>query len=115
MKCRTNRRVQFHKRHQVFIGVRNETPSIVAVRVSNEDYRISLVLGAARGSLRDQPNARSIWLRGFWFFAYSVQGGPGQPFPSFLSQFGGATQRQLLFDAHLVRLNGFDADIQFTS
>src|SRR5438132_14073215 len=114
MKCRMNRRVQFHKRHQVFIGARNETPWIVLLRVSNEDYRISVASGADRGSLRDQPNACSVWLRGFWFFAYSVQGGPGQPFPSFLSQFGRATQRELLFDAHLVRLNGFDTDIQFT-
>jgi len=114
MKCRTNRRVQFHKRHQVFIGVRNETPSIVAVRVSNEDYRISVVPGAARAFLKDQRNARSVWLRGFWFFAYSVQGRPGQPFPSFLSQLSGATQRELLLNAHLVRLNGFDTDIQFT-
>ncbi len=42
------------------IGVRNEGPSIVAVRVSNPDYRISVAAGADRGCLRDQPKARSV-------------------------------------------------------
>ena len=42
------------------VGVRNETPSIVAVRVSNEDYRISVVPGADRAFLKDQRNARSV-------------------------------------------------------
>src|SRR5947208_2275595 len=59
MKCRTNRRVQLHKRHQVFIGVRNETPSIVAVRVSNEDYRISVAAGADRGHVNEQRETRA--------------------------------------------------------
>src|SRR5205807_6419972 len=59
MKCRTNRRVQFHKRHQVFIGVRNETPSIVSLRVSNEDYRISVAPCAARGHVNEQRETRA--------------------------------------------------------
>src|SRR2546429_6265979 len=58
-------------------------------------------------SLRD-------WLRSLWFFAYSVQGGPGQPFPGFLSQLGGAMKRELFLDAHLACPNRFDAYIQFT-
>src|SRR5437764_15403694 len=59
MSWRTNRRVQLHKRHQVFIGVRNETPSIVAVRVSNEDYRISVAAGADRGHVNEQRETRA--------------------------------------------------------
>jgi hypothetical protein len=33
----SNRRFQFHKRSQLFIGVYNEPLAIVAVRVSNPD------------------------------------------------------------------------------
>jgi hypothetical protein len=33
-----DRRLQFHKRRQLFIRVRNETLSVVAMRVSNPDY-----------------------------------------------------------------------------
>jgi hypothetical protein len=32
-----NRRFEFHKRRQVFIGTHNETLSVVAMRVSNPD------------------------------------------------------------------------------
>jgi hypothetical protein len=35
--CSTNRRFQFHKRGQLFIGTHNETLSVVAVRVSNKN------------------------------------------------------------------------------
>ena len=43
---------EFHKCSQLVVGVNNETPSIVAVRVSNPDYRISVAAGADRGSLK---------------------------------------------------------------
>ena len=43
---------EFQKRSQLVIGVSNEAPSIVAVRVSNPDYRISVAAGADRGSLK---------------------------------------------------------------
>jgi hypothetical protein len=33
----TNRSFQFYKRSQHFIGAHDETPSVVAVRVSNPD------------------------------------------------------------------------------
>jgi hypothetical protein len=49
---RRGRRFEFQKRSQFVIGVRNETPSIVAVRVSNPDYRISVAAGADRGILK---------------------------------------------------------------
>jgi hypothetical protein len=39
------------------IGVRNETPSIVAVRVSNPDYRISVAAGADHGLHRRSGKA----------------------------------------------------------
>jgi hypothetical protein len=35
--ARANRRFEFEKRSQLFIGVHNETLSIVAMRVSNPD------------------------------------------------------------------------------
>ena len=41
--------VQVPERSQLFIRLRNETPWIVAARVSNEDYRISVASGADRG------------------------------------------------------------------
>jgi hypothetical protein len=37
--------VQVPERSQLFIRLRNETPWIVAARVSNEDYRISVAPG----------------------------------------------------------------------
>ena len=49
------RRFAFQKRSQFVIGVRNETPSIVAVRVSNEDYRTSVAAGVNRALLKEQP------------------------------------------------------------
>jgi hypothetical protein len=36
--------------------VSNETPSIVAVRISNPDYRISVAAGADRGLLKPSAN-----------------------------------------------------------
>jgi hypothetical protein len=45
--------VQVPERNQFFIGVRNETLSIVAMCVRNPDYRISVAAGASRGSLTD--------------------------------------------------------------
>jgi hypothetical protein len=50
----------FRNARRFLIGVRNETPSIVAVRVSNPDYRISVAAGADRGSLKAR---RKIALR----------------------------------------------------
>jgi hypothetical protein len=35
---RVNRRFEFQKRGQLFIGVYNEALPVIAVRVSNEDY-----------------------------------------------------------------------------
>src|SRR5437763_7795524 len=49
------RRFEFQKRSQFVSGVPNETPSIVAVRVSNPDYRISVAAGAYRAFLKQQP------------------------------------------------------------
>jgi hypothetical protein len=42
------RRFEFQKRSQLVIGVRNETPSIVAVRVSNPNERVSVAMVADR-------------------------------------------------------------------
>ena len=47
-------------------------------------------------------------------FAYPVHGRLSQPFPSFLSQLGGAMQRELLLHAHLMCLNRFNAYMQFS-
>jgi hypothetical protein len=55
--------------------------------------------------------ARSVSVFSFCILAYSVQGRLGQPFPSLLSELGGTTQRELLLNAHLVCLDGFDAYI----
>jgi hypothetical protein len=49
---RRARRFEFQKRSQFVIDVSNEAPSIVAVRVCNSDYRISVAAGADRGSLK---------------------------------------------------------------
>jgi len=84
------RRFTFQKRSQFFIGARNETPLIVAVRISNEDYRISVAAGADRGFFKSSGDARFARLCCFWIFAYSVQGRFSKPFPSFLSQLSGA-------------------------
>jgi hypothetical protein len=35
--ARANRRFEFHKRRQLFLRAHNETLSVVAMRVSNED------------------------------------------------------------------------------
>jgi len=37
-----------------------------------------------------------------------------QPFPSFLPQFGGGMQRELLLHPHLMCLDRFDAHVQFS-
>ena len=50
---------KFQKRSQFFIGVRNETPWIVAVRVTNPDYRISVAAGADRAFLNEPPKTAS--------------------------------------------------------
>ena len=51
------RRFEFQKRSQFVIGVSNETPSIVAVRVSNPDYRISVAAGADPGLFKSNETA----------------------------------------------------------
>jgi len=67
---------EFQKRSQLVVGVSNETPSIVAVRVSNPDYRISVAAGADRGLLK-ATKPHSVYVFRFWFFAYSVHCGSG--------------------------------------
>ena len=61
-----------------------------------------------------QRKRRSLSLFRFRIFAYSVHGRLSQPVPSFLSQLGGAMQRELLFHAHLMCLNRFNAYMQFS-
>jgi hypothetical protein len=41
----SNRRLQFHKRRQLFIGAHNEPLSVGAVRVSNKDFWPTLLTG----------------------------------------------------------------------
>jgi hypothetical protein len=43
--ARANRRFQFHKRRQLFFGTHNETLSIVAMCVSNEDRSLFAIHG----------------------------------------------------------------------
>ena len=66
------RRFEFQKRSQLVIGVSNETPSIVAVRISYPDYRISVAAGADRGLLKTQRKPHFVCLFRFRFFAYSI-------------------------------------------
>ncbi len=73
---RRARRFEFQKRSQFVIGVSNEMPSIVAVRVSNSDYRTSVAAGADPGLLK-ATNPRSVYLFKFWIFAYPVHRGSG--------------------------------------
>jgi hypothetical protein len=76
--------------------------------------RISVAAGADRGYLKDQPKARCAVCSASGSSRIRFMAGLGQPLPGLLSQFGGTAQRELLLHAHLVRLNGFDAYIQFT-
>ncbi len=40
--------------------------------LQSQPIRSTAAAGADRAFLKDQRNARSVWLRGFWYFAYSV-------------------------------------------
>jgi hypothetical protein len=53
----SNCRFRFQKRSQLFIDVRNETPSIVAMRVSNPDR------SPVNQSLRHSPHFKPALLR----------------------------------------------------
>jgi hypothetical protein len=103
----------FQKTTQFVISACNATPSIVAVRVSNLDYRISVSVGGDR-AFSKTTKAHSVCLFRFRIFPYSVHRGFCQPLPCSLSQFSGRVQAKFLFHPHLMRLNRFDADIQFT-
>jgi len=63
--------IPFPERHQFLIGVHNETLSVVAVRICNPDYRISVAADADRGLLKS-TKSRSVNVLRFWFFAYSI-------------------------------------------
>jgi hypothetical protein len=94
--------------------VHNETLSAVAMCVSDPGYRISVGAGVDRGLLKPSAKPRSVCWFGFWVFPYSIHSRLSQPFSSLLSQFRGSMRPEFVLHPHLMRLNRFDAYIQFT-
>src|SRR5262249_50767997 len=95
----------------------NETRWLLAVRVSNPDYRLcSRGLWSRRRRPRLSKNERkprSIYLVQLRIFVDAVHDRSCQPLSSPLSQLSSAMERELLLHSHLVCLNCFDTYIQF--